>query len=44
MTDIQTAKIIARKLYSNYAIGGHFERSSMDKMMVDTYKIMVIYK
>lgn len=42
VTDIVTAKVIARKLYATYSLGGQVERSAMEKMMADTYKIMVL--
>lgn len=42
VTDIATAKAIARKLYTTYSLGGQVERSAMEKMMIDTYKIMVL--
>lgn len=36
-----TAKSIARKLFSSYTYGGQVDKSAMEKMMVDTYKILV---
>jgi hypothetical protein len=40
VTDLATAKGIARKLYASYGLGGSFERGAMEKMMIDTYKIL----
>lgn len=40
VTDLGTAKGIARKLFASYAMGGSFDRNAMEKMMVDTYKIL----
>lgn len=40
VTDLATAKAIARKLYASYGMGGNFERNAMEKMMIDTYKIL----
>ncbi len=42
VTDLATAKAIARKLYASYTMGGNLEKSAMEKMMIDTYKILVI--
>jgi hypothetical protein len=41
VTDINTAKAVARKLYFQYTNGNQLERQSMEKMLIDTYKIMV---
>lgn len=41
VTDINTAKMVARKLYMQYCNSSQMERTSMEKMLVDTYKIMV---
>lgn len=41
VTDINTAKLVARKLYMQYCNGSLMERSAMERMLVDTYKIMV---
>ncbi len=41
MTDINTAKAVARKLYMQYCNGGQMERLAIERMLVDTYKIMV---
>lgn len=41
VTDLGTAKAIARKLYASYTMGGNLERNAMEKMMIDTYKILV---
>jgi hypothetical protein len=41
VTDLNTAKAVARKLYLSYTNGSQMERQSMEKMLVDTYKIMV---
>ena len=41
VTDVNTAKMIARKLYMQYSTGGQMERMAMERMLVDTYKIMV---
>ena len=41
VTDMGTAKSIARKLFANYSYGGHLDKSAMEKMMIDTYKILV---
>jgi hypothetical protein len=41
VTDILTAKQVAKRLYTQYCVGSQMERSSMERMLVDTYKIMV---
>lgn len=41
VTDITTAKNIARKLFLSYANGSQIEKQSLEKMLSDTYKIMV---
>lgn len=41
VTDLATAKGIARKLFASYSGGGNFDRGAMERMMVDTYKILV---
>ena len=41
VTDINTAKGVARKLYMQYCNGGSMERIAMERMLVDTYKVMV---
>ena len=43
VTDMGTAKSIARKLFATYTYGGqeYIDKSSMERMMVDTYKILV---
>ena len=41
VTDINTAKMIARKLYMQYSNGAQMERMAMERMLVDTYKVMV---
>ena len=41
VTDINTAKTIARKLYMQYCNGGQMERMAMERMLVDTYRVMV---
>ena len=41
VTDIATAKLVARRLYSQYCSSGQMERASMERMLVDTYRIMV---
>ena len=41
VTDINSAKAVARKLYMQYCNGGQMERMSMERMLVDTYKVMV---
>lgn len=43
VTDIATSKLVARKLYMQYSSGSQMERQAMEKMLVDTYKIMVCY-
>lgn len=42
VTDISTAKSVARKLYMQYCNGGQMERLAMERMLIDTYRIMVI--
>ena len=42
VTDINTAKAVARKLYMQYCNGGQMERMAMERMLVDTYKVMVL--
>ena len=46
VTDMGTAKSIARKLFANYTYGGqeYIDKSSMEKMMIDTYKLLVFLK
>lgn len=41
VTDMGTAKSIARKLFATYSYGSQVDKNSMEKMMVDTYKILV---
>lgn len=43
VTDMGTAKSIARKLFANYSYGTqeYIDKSSMEKMMIDTYKLLV---
>lgn len=41
VTDINTAKSVARKLYMQYCNGGQMERLAMERMLIDTYRIMV---
>lgn len=41
VTDLATAKAVARKLYMQYTSGSSMERQGMERMLVDTYKIMV---
>lgn len=41
ITDINTAKGIAKKLFQTYAQGDSLERKAMERMLVDTYKVMV---
>jgi hypothetical protein len=41
VTDINTAKTIARKLYMQYCNGGQMEKMAMERMLVDTYRVMV---
>lgn len=41
VTDINTAKLVARRLYMQYCSSSQMERNSMERMLVDTYKIMV---
>ena len=41
VTDINTAKAVARKLYMQYCNGGQMEKLAMERMLVDTYKVMV---
>ncbi len=41
VTDINTAKVVARRLYMQYCNSSQMERNSMERMLVDTYKIMV---
>ena len=41
VTDINTAKAVARKLYMQYCNGGQMERMAMERMLIDTYKTMV---
>lgn len=43
VTDLGTAKGIARKLYASYSMGGNFESAAMERMMRDTYRILVHY-
>ena len=42
VTDINTAKAIARKLYMQYCNGGQMEKMAMERMLVDTYRVMVL--
>lgn len=44
VTDINTAKSVARKLYIQYCNGGQMERLAMERMLIDTYRIMVLFK
>lgn len=41
VTDINTAKSVARKLYMQYCNSGQMERLAMERMLIDTYRIMV---
>lgn len=41
VTDLNTAKYIAKRLYMQYCNGSTMERNAMERMLVDTYKIMV---
>jgi hypothetical protein len=41
VTDLGTAKKIAHHLFQSYSNGGNFERGAMERMMIDTYKILV---
>jgi hypothetical protein len=41
ITDINTAKSIARKLFQTYSQGDAMEPKSMERMLIDTYKVMV---
>lgn len=41
VTDLNTAKHVAKRLYMQYCNGSSMERNSMERMLVDTYKIMV---
>lgn len=41
VTDLATAKSVARKLYMQYCNGGQMERLAMERMLVDTYRVMV---
>lgn len=40
VTDLATAKGIARKLHASYGMGGNFDKSAMERMMMDTYRIL----
>ena len=40
VTDLATAKGIARKLYASYGMGGNLDKGAMEKMMIDTYRIL----
>ena len=40
VTDVQTAKNVAKKLFQNYTNGSSLEKGVFEKMMIDTYKIM----
>lgn len=42
VTDIATAKMVARRLYTQYCNSSLMERNAMERMLVDTYKIMVL--
>ena len=41
VTDLNTAKHVAKRLYLQYCNGSSMERNAMELMLVDTYKIMV---
>lgn len=41
VTDITTAKVVAKRLYMQYCGSSQMERNSMERMLIDTYKIMV---
>lgn len=41
ITDINTAKAIAKKLFHTYSHGDIMDKRAMEKMLVDTYKVMV---
>jgi hypothetical protein len=41
VTDINTAKSVARKLYIQYCNGSQMERMATERMLVDTYRMMV---
>ncbi len=43
ITDINTAKAIAKKLFQTYSHGDIMDRKAMEKMLIDTYKVMVNY-
>ena len=44
VTDLATAKSIARKLYMQYCNGSQMDTRNSERMLVDTYKIMVDHK
>ena len=41
VTDMNTAKSVARKLFVSYSNGSELEKESLERMLMDTYKIMV---
>jgi hypothetical protein len=41
ITDIHTAKSVARRLFQTYTHGDTLDRKGMEKMLVDTYRLMV---
>ena len=43
VTDVNTARSVAKKLYANYSNGSSIEKHALEKMLIDTYKIMVLF-
>jgi len=41
VTDINTAKSVARKLYIHYCNASQMERNATERMLIDTYRMMV---
>ena len=41
VTDLNTAKAVAKKLFNTYSNSNGIERDALEKMLIDTYKIMV---
>lgn len=41
ITDIHTAKSVARRLFQTYAQGESLDKKAMERMLVDTYRLMV---
>lgn len=41
ITDINTAKAIAKRLFQTYSHGDVMDRKAMERMLVDTYRVMV---